>query len=228
MKNTLKILAAILVLAMTVIPVAAESDNVGLKQYIAELNGDVNGDGAVDNLDAALILKYDAGIVNELENKAPVSVPLEGEKKDKIISDFVTAYSYFSPEEITVAESYGVYDNCEVFYIDSEGMQEIDATIYEAIGGYWIDFNDYLRLYAYKDGEFCDLETAFNKGLISSADMLEIVKIHGEVYPTEYFDNVDVYDESHIFIVNRFGDVNCDCAIDNLDALAILKYDAGL
>lgn len=230
MKNTIKILAAILIFAMTVIPVAAENDNMSLEQYMVELNGDVNGDGAIDNLDALTVLKYDVGIVNEFKNKAPVSVPLEGEKKDKVISDFVSNYSYISSDEITVAESYGVYDNCEVLFIDFEGMLEITATEYEAIGGYWIDFNDNLRLYAYKDGEFCDLKTAFDEGLISSADMLEVMKMHGGVYPTEYFDDSVLEDAelSRIYVVNRFGDVNCDRAIDNTDALAILKYDAGL
>lgn len=33
-----------------------------------DLLGDVNGDGAVDNIDASLILKYDAGILEEISN----------------------------------------------------------------------------------------------------------------------------------------------------------------
>ncbi|MBR3777759.1 MAG: hypothetical protein IKL02_09220, partial [Kiritimatiellae bacterium] len=37
------------------------------------LPGDVNGDGYVDNLDAAMILKYDAGILDSI-NEATADV----------------------------------------------------------------------------------------------------------------------------------------------------------
>ena len=39
-------------------PVSGEPDD----EYANIMKGDVNGDGVVDSLDAALILKYDAGL----------------------------------------------------------------------------------------------------------------------------------------------------------------------
>ena len=92
-----------------------------------------------------------------------------------------------------------------------------------------MEYHEYFRLHVYKDGEFCYLDIAYDQGLISSEDVLEVLKICSGIFPTKF------YDPSHfsimdleVIIVNRFGDVNCDRVIDDLDAGIILKHDVGL
>ncbi len=61
MKRTASILLAFII-CISIATVCTSAENVVLL-------GDVNGDGNVDNLDAAMILKYDAGII-ELDSRA--------------------------------------------------------------------------------------------------------------------------------------------------------------
>jgi len=230
MKNTIKILiTAVLILSMTAIPVTAVDDEISIEQYMLELNGDVNGDGLIDNLDAALILKYDAGLLTEFKNKSPVGIPLEGERLTEITADFMKTHKNLTADDVTAIESYGVYGDCEVFWIEVEGQQDVGAEMYADIGGYLVEYHEYFRLHVYKDGEFCYLDIAYDQGLISSEDVLEVLKICSGIFPTKF------YDPSHfsimdleVIIVNRFGDVNCDRVIDDLDAGIILKHDVGL
>ena len=233
MKKAIKILVlAILTLSFLIFPfaVGATEDTPSIEEYMLLLNGDVNGDGRIDNLDAALVLKYNVGTLTEFENKRPTGAPLEGVRKDEVISDFIATDAYLTEESVTVIESYGVYGDCEVFWININGQQDIPTENRIDIGGYFITYHNYFRLHVYKDGEFCGLDTAFNNGLITSEDVFEIMKICGGIYPVEYFDTGygGIIADLGVTIINRFGDVNCDRVVDNLDAQLILKYDAGI
>jgi len=241
-RTTVILIASTLILSFAAFSVAATEADVGVGQYMLGLNGDVNGDGVINNLDAATVLKYDAGIVTEFYNKKPELLSLEQQHENKVVADFLNFKNCDESDAGYIKEikSFGMYGSCEILWIDLY-KSDIDMTYYNDVGGYYIEEYKYSRIFVYKDGEFLKLNKALKEGLISSDDVFEVVKRMGAVLPVRYYKNVYVDKETGITvenvselkdigvtIVNRIGDVNCDRTVNNTDASLILKYDAGL
>jgi len=185
--------------------------------------GDVNGDAKTDNLDAALILKLDAGLIDYLPVNAPIE-PLSPELEDRIRLDYWTNYlgeeeggtSVWDQtiEDVRITWYYGCFSGCEIVYIDDNGPESPGSQrIWVGNHGFYYEVvNEAL---AYKDGEFYTFPEAFNAGYLTPDDIYAL----GTRMPLSRLDNT-----THIY---DMGDYNFDEKIDNLDAARILRYDAG-
>jgi len=235
MRKTVKlIISFILVLALLMISVGAGATNAydvntNPKAYSADdipppQIGDVNGDGRTNNLDAALVLKLDADLIDYLPVKAPIE-PLSSELEDQICLDYWTNYLGEEVggttvwdqtiEDVRVTWYYGCFSGCEIVYIDDNGPESPGSqSIW--IGNHGFHYEVVNEALAYKDGKFYTFPEAFNASLLTPDDIYAL----GTRMPIRWRD-----DTTTVYAV---GDYNFDEKVDNLDATGVLRYDAGL
>lgn len=212
-------LAVLLVMTHTAFGAVAVSgdDKDGTQPTLV---GDVNGDGAVDNLDAAYILKYDAGIVSSFPNRLIRSEAPEGVKMR-----LTEAYFNFTKDDFDgrytmeyfgVQEYFGNYSGCDVAYMTGP-FAYTEAMRYVEVAGYIICYRDGQEVYVNKGDGFYTIKEAYDLGYITQEDVFGIgVKL-------------GIADEQgNIIYKESIGDITGDGVVDNLDAAYILKLDACL
>jgi len=211
-----KLFAAVLALALAATPVYATEGNTTSK-----LKGDVNGDGVVDNTDAALVLKYDAGQLLDFPNNS-----YEAEISDEDSEALAQAYlewcgnvpDDYLADGVKVTWYIGNYNGLDVAFFTA--VQDVSpAERLEEVAGYYLYFSDSQEAYVNKDGEFYTIKQAYENGYITKEDVYAIgAKLGMSADPNS----------TAVILKGSIGDVNGDLAADNTDAALILKYDAGI
>jgi len=154
------------------------------------LTGDVNGDGEVDALDAAMILQYDAGLIDcfpvdqsqpddssEPEDPPPLT-PLPPETELQIKQSWVNGYpEYANPEyhnvDTVTVKYYGTYNGCVAVMM--YGFWAIPQTVcHEEIAGVTFSYPDMNFILVWKDGCFIELSPAYDQGLLTKEDLINI------------------------------------------------------
>lgn len=235
MKNTLKLtITFMLLLALAVLPAVASPVSASYTSFEAKAYstddipppqiGDVNGDGEVDSLDAALVLKLDAGIIDYLPVNAPIE-PLDPELEDQIRLDYWTNYlgnkvggtSVWDTtiDNVVITGYFGCFSGCEIVYFEDNYPEE---SAYQAIwvGNHGFAYGSSKEAFAYKDGEFYTFPEAFNAGYLTPDDIYALGT------------RMQIAWNGVAASLNPMGDYNFDMSIDSLDAAGILRYDAGL
>ncbi len=262
MKNITKIIAAVLLLLslMTTVVSAKEAKNCSQatsqgaeasaqleeaspeKQYTSRkafaisVNGDVNGDGKIDSLDAAQVLKYDAGIVTEFVNKEynPTLTPEEERSLCEAYWEYWMPNKPYNEEsnDVQVGAYYGTYNDGHTAYFWDSFLQEGDMVIELEIGGYIYTNGSTRQIQYVKDGMICTVEEAYTKGDLTDDDVYKILLQSGTL-PANLWRTMDPIEKEYLsmykhLVYNIFGDASGDRKVDSLDAAWILKYDAGL
>lgn len=204
------------------------------------LYGDVNGDGLVDNLDAAMVLKYDADMIRGFDNQVPKQA-LTPEVEEMIGRAYYDYYDglYGITESYEDAHIevyyYGNYSGCEVAYITDYVFEESMGYELYIVAGYTFHYTTGRRLSVYKDGAFYTVSDAYEKGYLTARDVFNIALQRGTIPETAIGEDGYLLDEFDNFIGQKeisvrsiYGDANGDKAVDSLDAAWILKYDAGI
>ncbi len=214
----------------------SEDELISIESFAINLNGDVNADGEVNSLDAALVLKYDAGLIDEFANKAPEYV-LSEEAEAQLCRGYYDYYDSqyslgipFEESGVEILSYYGNHSGCEVAYFSDYILEDTLAYETHIIAGYVFEYTTGRQIQVYKDGEVYDLTEAYDNGLLTAEDIYKIA-IHRGTSPVNTNDRDDSAWESlglYYSVKNVFGDANFDRMVDNLDAAWILKFDAGL
>lgn len=188
--------------------------------------GDVNGDYKVDNLDAALILQYDCGKVNSLNNRYRLPY-MPQDVKDEISLAYYDYWCSKLPsikdestvDEFYVIAYYGTYSGCDFVYLADP---LVDSYLYltVTVAGYSMQYGSDRQVIVHKDGDFYSTQEAYDKGLVTKEDIYNLGLYKGVVV------GVDINEGEMLY--KRTGDVNGDFVVNNIDAALILKYDAGL
>ncbi len=257
MKNITKIIAVALIilsfgtttvyasldalLGGPVLAVPGNSEPTGqygsVQAFAISVNGDVNADGKVDSLDAAQILKRDAGTITEFDNKEAEYTLTEEEEltvreifwNEHIKGDGIND----GIERAEVGRYFGEYNGWKVIR-----LTDTDRPLPEEVGWHYVySLNGYIfyyegsHIYAVKDDSIYVLWEAYENGILTDEDIRNIAIQDGTV-PADIW--VDAYkwepneDGTYPLVSNLFGDANNDRKVDSLDAAWILKYDAGL
>ena len=96
-----------------------------------------------------------------------------------------------SHDEVFIEHLSGLYNDYLVAMIDAS--RDVYEKVTVTVGGVDFTYFDTNRLIAYKDGEFLTLDEAFEKGILSNADLVEIeAKFSAE--KTNYYEICDKYD----------------------------------
>lgn len=230
MKKTIcAILALVLTLGMAGIPVSAQS----FTRFAIELNGDVNGDGDINSLDAALVLRYDVGLVNEFGNSRPIP-----ELTEEVDAELCLAYyehyfadgnggyyGNFEESGIEISSYLGCYNGYHVAYFLDWFIQDTMAEETIIVAGYVFEYGTGRQHEVIKDGQFYTISQAYENGYLTAEDVYNIAVLRG-TSPKEATERD--FEGRYCRSSNKLGNVNDDRFIDNLDAALILKYDAGL
>ena len=100
----------------------------------------------------------------------------------------ITKVSY---EKVLIEHCAGFYNGYLVAMIDATRHTYEKATV--NVGGVDFTYFDGNRLIAYKNGEFLSLEEAFNKGILSTENLVEIEK-NFSAEKTYYYEFCDIHD----------------------------------
>ncbi|MBE6677245.1 MAG: hypothetical protein E7597_00410 [Ruminococcaceae bacterium] len=186
--------------------------------------GDVNGDKRMDSLDAALMLKYDAGIIEYVPVSEPLDMP-DTETVDRIRNDYWTNYlgnELGAPgkwettiDDVRISKYYGNVNGYEIVFMeDNYPEQPAYQTVW--VGNHGFRYGVIKEAFAYKDGQFYTFKEAYDAGYLTNDDIYTL----GTRMPLEWkgatYDGVIM------------GDCNFDRQLNSLDAAWVLKYDAKL
>ncbi len=98
------------------------------------------------------------------------------------------------PEDVIIDYDGGTYNGARIVMLDTEWHDPEEWT--ETIGDTTIQYYDSNRLYAYKNGKFYTLSDAYEKGKLSSEDIVFIAEnFNNEI--THYRDTCDIFDFSN-------------------------------
>ncbi len=105
--------------------------------------------------------------------------------EDEFIAEYINGDPYHSNEYV------GKYGNC---YVVIYHNTLLGITSSETIGEYTFEFGGYSKLKAFYDNEFIDLSSAYEQGLISESDLVDIYIYHkwGRHIDVEIISPVDV------------------------------------
>ncbi len=247
MSNTIKTILAVLLLLSIVATSVSAKEMVDVtaeetvqyntvEAFAISVNGDVNADGKVDSLDAAQILKYDADIISEFDNKVGETPALTEELEAEICTAFCRPRCYAEyPLEVALPLTY-VYSYCGnfegwdvVMLMHPFAKEEMIWTSF--VGGYGFHYYSGDELIVYKDGNAYWLSDAYNNGYITDSAVYDIAIKCGTL-PENLWLSLSagsIFEDYDDYVVrNLFGDANNDRKVDSLDAAWILKHDAGL
>ncbi len=217
--------------------ISGNSDPTGqygsIQAFAISVNGDVNGDGKVDSLDAAQVLKRDAGIITEFANKEydPTLTP---EEESAICQGFwegcINESGSYESGFVEVLAYYGKYNDWAVAYIT--GLEDNGYYHINILNGYVFHYGSGNEDVVVKGTEVYELWEAYESGLLTDEDIYKIAIQQGTVPADLWTDSNEVWipeeDGTYSLVYNIFGDANNDRKVDSLDAAWILKYDAGL
>lgn len=81
--------------------------------------------------------------------------------------------------------SYGEYNGAHAVMITADGFGAGDAITYDTVGGIILTYPTTHKMDVYYNGEFCPLSKAYETGLLTNPDLIEIAKKYGGQYLTE-------------------------------------------
>ncbi len=205
-------------------PDAPEMERPNPDDIPAPQIGDVNGDGVVNSLDAALVLKFDADLIEYVPVSEPLEIPDE-ETVDCIRNDYWTNHlgnteggtSVWETtiDDVRISKYYGNVNGCEIVFME-DNYPEIPAYQTVWVGSHGFVYGVLKEAFAYKDGQFYTFGEAYEGGYLRASDIYTL----GTRMPLQW-------DEGSYDAV-KMGDCNFDGEINSLDAAWILRYDAGL
>jgi len=206
-KNNIFTLLTLSVLLIALVTVSVFGTGAGetIRKY---LTGDVNGDGEVDALDAAMILQYDAGLIDgfpvdqsQPEDSStqddssqpddPVDpLKLKPETEAMLIADYhalleTKVPGLFTIEEVRVNTYYGSYSGCEAVCMEPSLGFTNDPFMFGSyctvnIAGKTFKLYASLPLLIYKDSTFEEIDTAYEMGWIIDDNVNEIWHFYQE------------------------------------------------
>lgn len=120
--------------------------------------------------------------------------------------------------------SYGEYNGAHAIMITADSIGYGAAITYDVIGGIALTYPDGHTMDVYYNGEFCSLTAAYETGLLTRDDLIEIAKRYGGYYLTEQEEadiiaayrenNADVIaDDAEVIITSHYGSVGGYCAV---------------
>ncbi|MDE7257206.1 MAG: hypothetical protein K2N50_04540 [Clostridia bacterium] len=95
------------------------------------------------------------------------------------------AQKYDVDVDTVFLSSYGEYNGAHAVMITAEGFGYATAITYDTVGGIILTYPDSCKMVVYYNGKFCSLPAAYEKGLLTNADLIEIAKKYGGYYLTE-------------------------------------------
>ena len=138
----------------------------------------------------ALVLTLFAGCQTPKDPDVLHRETLSDELKTKIKNKIVLKYDeviYWEGLTLERAEPYyGTINNCIVVQyagVDRMSLGNI-AGVNIDIAGYVFEAPDYICLYAYRDGEVCKLQEAYEQGWLTKEHVGKIHERHKEIYAT--------------------------------------------
>ena len=122
--------------------------------------------------------------------------PLSDELKTKIRNRIILAYDDYISWDVTEEMSvpyYGTINDCIIIQIaggSSRGHGKWGSQI--KIAGYAFETPDQIQLYAYRNGEACTLEEAYERGWLTKWQIGKILERHNEIYD-EWIEETHLY-----------------------------------
>lgn len=121
------------------------------------------------------------------------------------------------PADTVYFTSYGEYNGAHAIMITAEGFTAGDAITYETVGGIILTYPTTHKMDVYYEGKFCSLPTAYETGLLTDSDLIEIAKKYGGRYLDEqkvaeiiavYRAANEVGDGEEVVVSSVYGEVN--------------------
>lgn len=116
--------------------------------------------------------------------------PLSEELRQKISNAFILqcdriiVWDHYGSDEVPSYWNpyYGIINNCVVFR-QTHGVQwGIPQKTFLEIAGYTFEWKDQFDLYAYREGEACELKEAYERGWLTNVQIGKIHERHKEMY----------------------------------------------
>ncbi len=213
--------AVSLLLCLTLLLPAAAVGAESADEELYSVRGDVNGDGSINNIDASVVLQYDAGLISDFP--ASLEQPTLSPEAEKELSD---DYSAFLAKEngteagsgVPIHRYLGNYSGLDVAMF--VGFYDYMLRFPE-VAGYILYFSSTQEAYVRKDGSFYTIAEAYGNGFITKEDVRAIGEKLGICDPP-------VGDALPVIHYENIGDYNDDLSVNNVDAAQILRFDANV
>ena len=152
----------------------------------------------------------------------PVTDEQLTEEEREIKSAFAAKHNV--PFDTVHYTSYGEYNGAHALMITADDIGYGAVITYDIVGGITLTYSDSHTMDVYYEGEFYSLSVAYETGLLTKDDLIEIAKRFGGYYLTEQEEagiiaayrenNADVItDDAEVIISSHYGSVGGYCAV---------------
>lgn len=158
-----------------------ETYNPTMQQVFA---ADVNGDGTITATDYLMLKRYFYETYYFAPEEMMEQIPLTSTQIEEIKADYLEylkeeygeeIFPSLTAADVVLDESYGPYSGCYALFIAHQDWGFIDVVTVDTVAGYNLTYADGQTFMIYKDSSFYDVKTAYESGLITKADVYDLI-----------------------------------------------------